>query len=214
MEEFPDTPTITAVEPRDGFRVWVSFSDGVSGEFDAAEHVEWTVSEDHDVRQSPPPRWQDRKFFESLRPDEDGWSLRWGHSDGLGNDIWIDDYRAYAGVVGRPSEEVKVEWWGEDAEPIRYPQATHVETRDGFRVFLEYDDGVSGELDLSHLANTQIFGFWREPGRFGEVKLDRRANEITWGKDRELCAWHLYEKMTGVNLHGFSAQHLETSAAD
>ena len=78
MEDFPGTPTITAVESRDEFRVWVSFSDGVSGEFDAADYVEWTVSEDYDVRQSPPPRWQDRSFFESVGVSFSGSSLWWG----------------------------------------------------------------------------------------------------------------------------------------
>ena len=209
-----DTPRITAVEPRTGFHLWVSFSDGVRGEFDAAEAVEWTVPESYDVQPGVPPRWQDRSFFESVRTDEDGWALHWGHSDGLGNDIWLDDYRAYAGVLGRPADEVKIEWWGEDPEPIKYPQATRVEARDGFRVFLEYDDGVSGELDLSHLADTQVFGFWQEPGRFAEVTLDRRANEITWGKDLELCAWHLYENITGIDLHGSDEAQAELSAAD
>lgn len=209
-----DTPTITAVEPREEFSIWVSFSDGVSGEFDAADFVEWTVPESYDVQPGVPPRWQDRSFFESVRVDQDGWALHWGHSDGLGNDIWLDDYRAYAGVLGRPVDEVKVEWWGEDPEPIKYPQAIRVEARDGFCVFLEYDDGVSGELDLSHFAETQIFGFWKEPGRFGEVTLDRRDNQITWGKDLEFCAWHLYEKITGVDLHRSGEPHAELSAAD
>lgn len=214
MDETEATPKITAVEPRDGYRLWVSFSDGVTGEFDATEVVEWTVPDSYDVQPGVPLRWRERSFFESVRVDKDGWAMHWGYSDGLGNDIWLDDYRAYAAVLGRPMDEVKVEWWGEDPEPIKYPQAVSIEAREGFRVFLEYDDGVSGEVDLSHLADTQVFGFWKEPGRFGEVGLDLRANEITWGKDLELCAWHLYEKMTGVDLHGFSDQHVELGAAD
>jgi hypothetical protein len=209
-----ETPFITAVEPREGFRVWVSFSDGVSGEFDAADFVEWTVPESYDTQPGIPPRWKDRSSFEAVHVDKDGWALHWGHSDGLGNDIWLDDYRAYAAVLGRPADEIKVEWWGEDTEPLKYPQAVGVEAREGYRVFLEYDDGVSGEVDLSHLANTQIFGFWQEPGRFAEVTLDRRANEITWGEDLELCAWHMYEKIAGVNLHGPGELKTDLSAAD
>ncbi len=214
MEPIETTPYIVSVEPRDEYWLWVSFSDGVSGDFDASEVVEWTVPESHDSFQGAPALWQDRASFEAVRIGLEGGALNWGPSEGDGNDIWVDDYRAYAAVIGRDAEEVKLEWWGEDPEPMQFPQAVSVEAREGFRVFLEYDDGVSGELDLSHLADTRIFGFWKEPGRFAEVSLDYRANEITWGKDLELCAWHLYEKITGVDLHGFSEQRAEVSAAD
>ena len=214
MEDIETTPHIISVEPRDGYRVWVSFSDGVCGEFDAADVVEWTVPESYDTHRSVPNQWHDRAFFEGVWVGHAGWTLKWGVSTGDGQDIWIDEYQAYASVIGRKAEDVKIEWWGEDPEPKQYPQAISVETRDGYRVFLEYDDGVSGELDLSHLADTQVFGFWKESGRFAEVTLDQRANEITWGRDLELCAWHLYEKITGVDLHGFSDRHADISAAD
>ena len=214
MEDFPDTPTITAVESRDEFRVWVSFSDGVSGEFDAADYVEWTVSEDYDVRQSPPPRWQDRSFFESVCVSFSGSSLWWGQPDGLGNDIWIDGYRAYAGVLGRPPAEVSLEWWGPAPEPIKYPQATHVEARDGYRLYLEYDDGVSGEVDMSHLVDKPITACWQEPGGFDGVVLDREQNEISWNRELEFCGWHLWERITGIDLHGFSKESVEVAAAD
>ena len=214
MEDLPDTPTITAVEPREAFRVWVSFNDGVSGEFDAAELVEWTVEEDYDVRSGPPPRWQDRTFFESVRADADGWALHWGHSDGRGNDIWLDDYRAYAGVLGRPSEDVKLEWWGPDPEPVKYPKATNVEARDGYRLYLEYDDGVTGEVDLSHLANKPITVCWQEPGGFERVVLNRQQNEVNWGNNLEFCCWHLWERITGINLHGSTGGSIDVAAAD
>ena len=44
---------------------------------------------------------------------------------------------------------------------------TAVEPREGFRIWLRYSDGVSGELDLSHLAGRGVFAAWDEPGSWG-----------------------------------------------
>ena len=38
-----------------------------------------------------------------------------------------------------------------------HPTPTNVEPRDGFHIWLEYDDGAQGEVDLSHLAGKGIF---------------------------------------------------------
>ncbi len=65
----------------------MSFSDGVVGEFDAAELVEWTVEQDYDVRTGPPPKWQDRAFFKSVRADADGWALHWGQADRASEEV-------------------------------------------------------------------------------------------------------------------------------
>ena len=194
--------------------MWVSFSDSVAGEFDAAEVVEWTVEEDYDVRTGPPPKWQDRVFFESVRADADGWSLRWGYPDGLDNDIWIDDYRAYAGVLGRSSEDVKLEWWGPDPEPVKYPKATHVEAREGYRLYLEYDDGVTGEVDMSHLVGSGVFALWNDPTNFSRFHVDEWGDGIIWSESVDASAMHLYERITGKNLHGFGTVSESVAASD
>lgn len=198
IEDEIETPSITAVEPREGFHVRVSFSDGVNGEFDAAEFVEWTIPESYDRQPGVPPRWRDRSFFESVRVDEDGWALHWGYSDGLGNDIWLDDYRAYAAVLGRPPHEVKVEWWGEDPEPFKWKEPIAVEARDGFTIWIEFDDGVSGEIDLSHLAGKEICKAWLDRSYFEQVHIpEYRA--IAWpGGQIDLCPDSLYMRLTGL----------------
>ena len=57
-----------------------------------------------------------------------------------------------------------------------------VEARDGFRIWLRYSDGASGEVDLSHLAGRGVFAAWNEPGYFDKVHIaPHRA--ITWGDE-------------------------------
>ena len=42
----------------------------------------------------------------------------------------------------------------------------------GYRIWIEYDDGESGEIDLSHLAGKGVFKAWDEPGHFDKVRID------------------------------------------
>ena len=46
-----------SVEARDGYKIWLSFSDGVEGEIDVSDvaHYEWFKP------------WQDRRVFENVR---------------------------------------------------------------------------------------------------------------------------------------------------
>ena len=214
MEEAEATPTITAVEPRDGFNVRVSFSDGVSGEFDAAEVVEWTIPETYDVYRGAPPLWKDRASFAAVRIGAEGWSIRWGSNNGDGNDIWIEDYQAYAKIVGRDAKDVEIAWWGEEPEPTKSPRLIGVEAFDDYRLLLEYDDGVSGEVDMSHLVGSGVFSLWNDPARFRECQVGHGGTFVYWSDQVDSCAFHLYERITGVDLHNLSSTAAATTAAD
>ena len=73
---------------------------------------------------------------------------------------------------------------------------TAVEPREGFRIWLHYSDGTSGELDLSHLAGRGVFAAWDEPGCFERVHIaPHRA--IAWSDALELCPDALYMDLTG-----------------
>ena len=76
---------------------------------------------------------------------------------------------------------------------------TAVEPREGFRIWLRYSDGISGELDLSHLAGRGVFAAWDEPGCFERVHIaPHRA--IAWSDELELCPDALYMDLTGKSL--------------
>ncbi len=74
-----------------------------------------------------------------------------------------------------------------------------VEARDGYRLWLQYSDGVSGELDLSHLVGKGIFAAWKEPANFKKAYIaEHRA--IAWDDEIELCPDALYMEITGQSL--------------
>ena len=71
-----------------------------------------------------------------------------------------------------------------------------VEARDGYRIWLQYSDGTSGEIDLSDLAGRGVFRAWNAPGCFESVRIaPHRA--ITWNDEIELCPDALYLELTG-----------------
>ena len=71
-----------------------------------------------------------------------------------------------------------------------------VEPRPGYRIWVEYDDGVAGEIDLSDAAGRGVFAVWNDPGAFEKVYvLDHRS--IAWSDDLEICPDAAYMKIAG-----------------
>ena len=68
--------------------------------------------------------------------------------------------------------------------------------RPGYKLFLLYDDGVSGEVDLSHLVGHGVFSHWCDPSAFEAVEIGEHT-AIRWSDDVELCSDALYLQITG-----------------
>ena len=60
-------PRLVAVEAREAFRLWVSFSDGTEGEVDMSKEAE-----------KAPPGWFDPGFFSTARIRGNGFAVVWG----------------------------------------------------------------------------------------------------------------------------------------
>lgn len=80
-------------------------------------------------------------------------------------------------------------------------QPTEVEAREGYRIWLRYQDGTAGEIDLSHLAGKGVFKVWDEPGYFAKVHITPHRT-IAWDDDIDLCADDLYMELTGKSVSG------------
>ncbi len=71
-----------------------------------------------------------------------------------------------------------------------------VTVRADYKLYLEYDDGIKGEADLSHLVGIGVFEAWNDPAVFEAVTVGKHG-EIRWTKDLELCADAIYLQITG-----------------
>ncbi len=66
----------------------------------------------------------------------------------------------------------------------------------GYCVKLEFDDGVSGTVDLSDLAGKGVFALWNDRSGFDQVRIGP-SGELVWGDRIDRCPDALYLKVTG-----------------
>lgn len=72
----------------------------------------------------------------------------------------------------------------------------HVEPLDGFRLRLEYTDGVKGIVDVSHLVGKGVFAAWNDYEFFKRVHVGPNG-DVRWSDDIDLCPDALYLKIVG-----------------
>jgi hypothetical protein len=75
---------------------------------------------------------------------------------------------------------------------------TRVKVLQDYRLELEFDDGVSGSVDLSHLAGKGVFSIWLDRAQFENVRIGD-AGQLIWGNELDLCPDSLYLQVTGKN---------------
>jgi len=65
-----------------------------------------------------------------------------------------------------------------------------------YRIWLRYQDGTEGGVNLSHLAGKGVFAVWEQEGVFASAKLGPHG-QVEWPGDVELCPDALYLRLTG-----------------
>ena len=79
----------------------------------------------------------------------------------------------------------------------RTPRAVEVRALEPYRVWLRYDDGVEGGVDLSDMAGDGVFVAWEDHEFFSGVRLGP-CGSIVWSDDVDLCGDALYLEITGM----------------
>jgi uncharacterized protein DUF2442 len=65
-----------------------------------------------------------------------------------------------------------------------------------YRLKLEFDDRVSGTVDLSEAVGKGVFALWCDPLAFDRVRVGS-SGELVWDDRIDLCPDALYLKVTG-----------------
>jgi hypothetical protein len=73
------------------------------------------------------------------------------------------------------------------------------EARGDFRVWLRFEDGMEGEVDLSDLAGKGVFKRWLDdPSEFAQVRVDTESGTIVWPGGLDVAPDRLYSDLAGV----------------
>lgn len=58
----------------------------------------------------------------------------------------------------------------------------------GHRLFLRFADGAAGEVDFAqHLCFDGVFAPLRDPGAFGQARIDPDWGSVAWPGGADLC---------------------------
>ena len=63
-------------------------------------------------------------------------------------------------------------------------------------VWVKYDDGIEGIVDLSYLVGKGVFAAWTDASAFAQVRIGD-SGELRWGDTLDLCPNALYLCLTG-----------------
>jgi len=65
-----------------------------------------------------------------------------------------------------------------------------------YRLWIRYEDGVEGEVDLSHLVGRGVFTAWTDHKVFEQVHISS-SGVPSWDDDIDICPDALYLQITG-----------------
>ena len=90
------------------------------------------------------------------------------------------------------------------------PKPVEIKALPQYRIWLRYDDGVQGEVDLSDLAGRGVFSVWSDPAVFRAVHLGPHG-AIEWSPELDLCPDAMYLRLTGKTLEDVFPAFASTS---
>ena len=83
------------------------------------------------------------------------------------------------------------------------------EARSSYRLWIQFDDGSGGEVDLSDLVGKGVFERWKDPEEFAKVFVDPVTRTVAWPGEIDLCPDSLYEEVTGTLLRTMQVRDKE-----
>ena len=76
------------------------------------------------------------------------------------------------------------------------PRPVEVKPLTNFRIWIRYEDGTEGTIDLSDVAGRGVFAAWNDPAFFQSVRLGSHG-AIEWGANIDICPDAMYLRLTG-----------------
>jgi len=73
-----------------------------------------------------------------------------------------------------------------------------VKPLDGYRLWVQFEDGVEGGVDLSDLVGKGVFAAWRDRAEFLKVSVSPETHTLTWPDGNDICPDSLYDDVTSL----------------
>lgn len=69
------------------------------------------------------------------------------------------------------------------------------EAQDNYKLWLLFDDGVSGVVDLQHFVGKGVFSTWNSIEFFKSVHINSKTETVTWDEDLDLDPYVLHDQI-------------------
>ena len=100
-------------------------------------------------------------------------------------------------------------------EVVISPYVIEFEVRDRYTVWVRFDDGTAGEVDLSDSAETGgIFSAWSDEGYWHGAHIVPETGAVAWGDGNEIdvCPLSLYLDLTGQTFDDIQSSATASTA--
>lgn len=64
-----------------------------------------------------------------------------------------------------------------------------------YKLWIQFDDNLNGEVDLKHLAGKGVFSAWNSIEFFNSVYVDKKTQTVAWGDDIDLDPYVLRDQV-------------------
>ena len=95
------------------------------------------------------------------------------------------------------------------------PHVVEFELRGPYKVWVRFDDGVVGVVDLSDsVAVGGVFSAWSDEDYWHTARIDPGSGALAWGDGTEIdiCPFSLYLDVTGRTFDDFESEDASTTA--
>jgi len=83
------------------------------------------------------------------------------------------------------------------------PALKAVQALNEFKLYLEFEDGVKGTVDLSHLIGKGVFEWWNYDDNFSKVHINS-SGDIVWTDDIDIDVLNCYLKIVNKTFEEYA----------
>lgn len=83
-------------------------------------------------------------------------------------------------------------------------QVVEVRPRDGWKIWVRFSDGVSGEVDVGWLRGNPLFADLENRMTFEGVSVHPNLKVVSWGENLEIDPCDMYDKLAEAKAPAFA----------
>jgi hypothetical protein len=91
-----------------------------------------------------------------------------------------------------------------------FPLLIKAVARPDYVLFLQYEDGTEGVVDLAYLSGRGVFKMWDDDDLFAKVRINPETNALVWNDMVDLDPDSLFLKIKGLTFEQFRQQQQAT----